>query len=229
MQRPILLCIVSLLAIASCEKNDPGKADTGESYFPVDIGRMWVYDVDSLWYDNNTGSTTIDTFHYQYKEYIADEFTDAEGKSSRRLERYYRANETEEWSRVNAGVLLKDGMLAQKVIENTRYVKMVFPLKTRKTWNGNAYNDRGTETYEAETYDEAAGVNGMSFPKTMRVLQTEELNAIEEIRRYEIYARDVGMIYFQWDSINTQNKKPPAVGTVSRGFRLRYMIKSFQP
>jgi hypothetical protein len=221
-----LLTIVAFLPVLSCTENqEQTTSDTGLNYFPVETGRVWTYDVDSLWYDNNTGSTTIDTFHYQYREQIVSDFTDAEGKLSQLAERYYRSSDTATWLRVNSAVYTRDGFTGQKVEENVRIVKLVFPPKKNREWNGNLYNGRQTEDFVVESFDEAAEIGGRVWPKTLRVKQQEYLNAIEEIRRFEIYARDAGMIYMQWDSINTQNK-PTGTGTVSRGFRLKYTLRA---
>jgi hypothetical protein len=53
-------------------------------------------------------------------------------------------------------------------------------------------------------------------------LQLDELNAIEEIKREEVYARNIGLVYLLSDSINTQVNG-------SRGYRYRLTLKTYTP
>jgi hypothetical protein len=220
-----LVAVFVLFAVASaCSKkgDDPSSVDLGYEYFPAQTGATWIYHVDSLVYDDNTGETTIDTFAYEYKEQITGTFTDVSGKTGQYVTRSFRMHDTLPWEQGNIWTILKTELNAQRTEENTRYVKLVFPLESRKTWNGNLFNNLGEEEYSVETYNEPATVGASSYEQTMKVLQKDEENAIEEIKKYEIYARNVGMVYMLSDSINTQVNG-------SRGYRFRLTLKSYTP
>ncbi len=230
MKKLFYLLFISSLII-SCKRNDSTTTvDTTYNYFPVDIGHTWIYDVDSIGYDDNTGTTVIDSSnHYQYKETITENFIDAEGKPAQKLARYYRRSDTNDWVSANTSiwVVSRDNLRAEKVQENVRFVKLVFPLSANSLWDGNMFNNLGRNNYFVDYYDQPATVNGIYYDKTLKVRRDSSVNAIEEIRQFEIYARNIGLIYFQSDSINTQpidttNK------TKSRGFRYYVKLKSFQ-
>jgi hypothetical protein len=230
MKKNLLLLLLASGLFSACEDSKaPVAPDQGYSYFPINTGRIWIYDVDSISYDNNSTNTKIDTFNFQYKEAIVSAFADATGKPAQLVERWFRKSDTLPWDKVNSALVLLDNQTAQKVEENTRFIKMLFPVKQNAEWNGNAYNARGEENYMYDFVNEPYTVNGNTYAQAARIVQTEELNQIEEIRRYEVYAKDVGLIYLQSDSINTQNKKFPEVGTISRGYRYRLKLSSYQP
>ncbi len=224
----ILLFISSL--IISCKKNDSTTTvDTTYNYFPNTLGATWIYEVDSFGYDDNSGSTKIDTLYYQYKETITENFIDAEGKPAQKLARFYRKNDSDTWAFANNWVVSRDNLRAQKIQDNIRFVKLVFPLNLSSYWNGNLFNNLGSNTYFVEDFDQPSIINSTSYDKTLKVKRDSSVNAIEEIRQYEIYARNFGLIYFQSDSINTQPiPNDPNGKTKSRGYRYRLKLKSFQ-
>jgi hypothetical protein len=225
-----LSCLLFILSlIISCKKNDStATVDSTNNYFPIDIGHTWIYDVDSIGYDDNTGATVIDSsHHYQYKETITENFIDAEGKPSQKLARYYRKNDTDTWVTANVWVIKRDNLRAEKIQENVRFVKLIFPLSVNSFWNGNIFNNIGSDKYFVDNFDQPATVNGIYYDKTLKVRRDSSINAIEEIRQFEIYARNIGLIYFQSDSINTQPIDTSNL-TKSRGFRYYVKLKSFQ-
>ncbi|MFI5221376.1 MAG: hypothetical protein ACHQK8_03545 [Bacteroidia bacterium] len=229
---------ISTLVI-SCKKNDStnSNVDLTTDYFPVDVGHFWIYDVDSIILDNNSGSTVIDSsHHFQYKEIITANIMDDMGKPAQRLERYFRQNDSDTtWRNVNTWVIQRDNLRAQKIEENVRFVKLIFPLSLNLQWDGNMFNNinslnnRTPQMYSVNFFDRPFSVNGNSYGKTLKVIEYVDTNAIEEIVQYEIYSRGIGMIYSLSDSINTQPVPNDSTGkTVSRGYRYRFKLKTFQ-
>ena len=227
MKKLFYLLIISSLII-SCKKNDSTETvDSTYNYFPVDIGHTWIYDVDSIGYDDNTGATIIDSSHYQYMETTTETFIEADGKPAQKLDRYYRKNDSDIWASANIWVVKRDNLRAEKVQENVRFVKLVFPLSVNSFWNGNMFNNLSSNNYFVDYFDQPSTVNGTNYNKTLKVRRDSSVNAIEEIRQFEIYARNIGLIYFESDSINTQPIDTTNL-TKSRGFRYYLKLKSFQ-
>jgi hypothetical protein len=213
--------LITMIVACSKKKGDE-PVDLGYDYFPIQTGATWIYKVDSLVYDDNTGHTTIDTFTYEYKEQITGTFTDVSGKIGQQLSRYYKLSDTDEWVQVNSWTLLRTEFNAEKVQENTRLVKLVFPLELNKRWNPNMFNAMGEEEYKVTFYNEPYATEATQYSSALMVTHEDEENAIEEIKRYEIYARNAGLVYSLSDSINTQTNG-------SRGYRFRLTLKSFTP
>lgn len=228
MKKLFYIFIISSLII-SCKKNDStATVDSTNNYFPVDIGHTWIYDVDSIGYDDNTGKTVIDSsHHYQYKETITETFIDVDGKPAQKLARYFRGSDSNDWSSADVWVVKRDNLRAEKIQENVRFVKLVFPLSINSFWNGNMFNNMGSDNYFVDYFDQPSTVNGINYNQTMKVKRDSSINAIEEIRQFEIYARNIGLIYYQSDSINTQPIDTSSF-TKSRGFRYHLKLKSFQ-
>jgi hypothetical protein len=222
MTRFTTLLFLTIALVACKPQSDSDSVDVGTNYFPIREGAVRVYSVDSLAYDDNTGATTIDTFTYQYKEVIGSAFTDVSGQPAQLVNRFYRNHDSLPWIQATNATVMLTEFNVQKVEQNNRYVKLVFPLAVQKTWNGNMYTILDEEEYRVVSMDEAQTIGGKFYEQTLTVLQKDELNAIEEIKRAETYARNIGLVHLLSDSINTQVSG-------SRGFRYRLTLQSFTP
>jgi hypothetical protein len=220
-------CILVILILHACKTkvDDNYQPDFGYNYYPLAVNAQWIYNVDSIVYDNNTGTTTIDTFNYQYREKIDSSYTDSRGKPVFILRRYFRPNDTSDWNETSMARMNLDDNKALKTIDNTTYVKLLFPVRLNALWNGNMFNNNKPRDYTLAGINETFNAGGNNYPQTARVIQYDEVNAIEEIKKMEIYAQSKGMVYLLSDSINSQPK--PGGGFVSRGLRYRLTLKSY--
>ncbi len=216
-----LILLLTGLLIISCKKNKVEEAvDVGYGYYPVKVGNFIIYKVDSIVYNDFTG--TIDTFNYQIKEVIESDFIDNQGRNTQRLERYRRANDTSQWNIQDVWYSNRTSSTAEKVEENVRYIKLIFPVKSRQEWNGNKYNYLDPETYKYSNIHKPNDIVLHHFDSTITVIQKEELNLILDDYKIEIYAKNVGMIYKKFRHLE---KLPD--GTIEKGVELTYTIQSF--
>ena len=89
------------------------------------------------------------------------------------------------------------------VEENLRFIKLVFPPYEEATWKGNLFINAIDDLawyadweYEFTGVDESKTVGGISFAKTLTVLQIDySENRLEYIYGLERYATKVGLIY----------------------------------
>ena len=84
---------------------------------------------------------------------------------------------------------------SKKVEENIRFTKLVFPIKNGEYWNGNAYNDLLFCEYTYDSIHEPYELNSFSFDSTVTVLQKDLYTAVDYQNAYEVYAKNVGLIY----------------------------------
>src|SRR6266481_1017842 len=84
----LFLLFVLTSGFFSCKKDAIPPPDMGYNYFPNQVGRYVIYNVDSFYYAGIP--VVIDTFKFQIKEKIESMFTDNEGRPSIRLERYIK-------------------------------------------------------------------------------------------------------------------------------------------
>jgi hypothetical protein len=211
-----------LLVLNACKQKDDTNltvSDLGYNYYPYQTkGSKWIYKVDSLVFDDNTGSTQIDTFNYEYMEEVGDTFYDDAGIIGYRINRYYKFADSLPWVQVDAAVSQQNELRAERVDANIRTVKLVFPIAEGKRWNGNMFNALDPLTYRIQWYEQPFDI----FPKTIYIQHISENNFIDTINRYEVYGRNIGLVYFFSDSINTQE-------TGSRGFRYSYRLHTYIP
>lgn len=197
--------------------------DFGYDYFPLQVGSERIYFVDSIVYDDNGPTQAIDTFNYLYKEVVSDTFTDAAGLPAYTISTYYKPlpDSITQWHFANNAVGLISQLSAQKVTNNVREVKLVFPLRELNSWNGNLYNGLDPLLYRITQFKVPYWFNGR-YANSVKIDSYNIKNFIEEIKRYEKFAQNIGMVEYLFDSLNTQS-----AGT--KGLRYRLKLKSYKP
>ncbi|MFH0896211.1 MAG: hypothetical protein V2A54_17395 [Bacteroidota bacterium] len=217
------LLMLSALFLFSCKKDPVQNSDTGYGYFPVNVGHAVVYDVDSTVWDDFQDSVFY--FSAECRELIESSFIDGEGKESQRIERWGRMADTNAWAITDIWYSYRNSMNAQKVEENNRFIKLVFPVKTTARWNGNAMNSLGEVEYKYTDAFEPKSYNGLSFDSTITVLESADSNLVYKNLSYEVYAKGVGMIYRE--IFNIEYNTNPLDGSIKSGKRIIYKIKSY--
>src|SRR5574337_305543 len=177
---------------SSCSKDEAPAIDMGYGYFPNTPGKYVVYDVDSI--VMNSFTKTVDTFKFQLKEIIESVYTDNSGRPALRLERY-RKNYSKTipynqmtWTLTDVWSENRTPTTAEKVEENIRFVRLVFPVAQNKKWNGNVYNSIGEWDYTYTEIDKAKTITGITFDSTLTVLQNNQENLIDKQYYQEMYA-----------------------------------------
>lgn len=210
--------VLAVILVQACTKDEKvAEPEVGYAYFPLSNGKQYIYRIDSISYDNNSGFTQIDTFKYYYKEQIGESFTDNTGLINFRINRFYSDSLDSSWIETTQWVASTSELYAIRTEDNRSYVKLLFPLSNTKSWDGNLFNNLGFERYRIINLD----VPYQNYAATLQVQQKNDSNAIELIRRNEIYAKGIGLVYLKSDSINTQSSG-------SRGYRLQQTLISHQ-
>ncbi|MDX2003340.1 MAG: hypothetical protein SFW35_12950 [Chitinophagales bacterium] len=201
---PLLLALIVVVAISSCKKDDNTSVDLKYEYFPQDTGLYAIYDADSVTFDDFFNPPLVDTVQFQIKEVVESIFNDNEGRPTMRIERYRRADSTQAWTIWNVWTATRTTTTAERYEDNMRFIKLSFPPKVEKTWDGNAYlqidetNDflEGWE-YQITKLDQPYSINGINFDSSLTVIQHDEENLIEKTYSEEVYAKGAGLVYKQ--------------------------------
>ncbi len=203
MKSKVLLyyAIVGLLTLGlfSCKKTEVKPVDLGYSYYPSNVGHWVLYDVDSTYYDQFHG--TVTKSHFQIKEYFESTFLDNSNRPTQRLERYKQYDTVPFYLKdVWASNLTQS--TAEKVEENVRFVKMIFPIAKGSTWNGNAFNTLNAQNYKYSNIFQPYTVNGNTFDSTVTVIQDiDTTNLLNAKNQVEIFANHVGLIYKRYKDV----------------------------
>jgi hypothetical protein len=216
-----LFVIILITALfSSCKKDTEEPVEMGYKYFPVNTGHWVIYNVDSISYNDFTGE--IDSFRYQIKEYVESVFVDNSGRTSQRLERYIRYSDTADWIIKDVWFETLTSSCAERVEENLRMVKLIFPVEESQTWNGNAYTMLDAQTYKYLEVHTPATINNIYLDSTLTVIQKNNSTLISEDFQQEIYAAHIGLVYKKYVSLV---KEP--TGEITSGIDYSYTFQSY--
>ncbi len=208
----LFISAIFSLTFFSCKKDET--LDMGYNYFPDQVGRYVIYDVDSTYYDNFFSPVKISNFKFQIKEKIESAFTDNQNRPALRLERYVKHYDslvpysTMSWTLKDVWMENRTTTTAEKVEENVRFVRLIFPVRKNQIWNANAQNTNSeVRDFIYEFVDVPLSVGNISFGSVLETLY-DDGGGILTSREYrtEKYARDVGMIYRQEIVVASQPK-----------------------
>jgi hypothetical protein len=232
MKQLLSLALVAILIVA-CTRDDGDEVslDLGYGYFPVEIGHYVVYRADSIWHDNPTQDApgVHDTTSYFIKELIESDFTDGAGETAQRLERFKRFSQDDPWDLVDVWFIKRTSLNAQKIEENVRYIKMGFPIENSSTWDGNALNNNESRTYQFDSLYVVRTFGELTFPETVKVLQLDNFNFVEDQLAFEIYAPEVGLVrrYFRDLTTRLDYSENPVAENIRSGVEFNWEIIEF--
>ncbi len=210
--KPVLLSIALISAMAACKKDEPAEVDLGYDYFPQNIGHWIEYQVDSsrsfLTNAGNPSDIQTNTWSYQLREVLVENITDGEGRPAQRIIRYLR-DPNGNWQAKDVWWQTRDNVRAERAEENQLRVKLIFPPRVDTEWNMNAGNTEAEFGLTYEYVDEPYAVNGFIFDKTLSVVSTFENNPLVTKNYRTRYAKGVGVITFEMDSVDAQPSFQP--------------------
>ena len=216
-------CLLILFAAASCNKQDNFKLERVTEYFPLYVGYITTYDLDSTVFTNF--GQTLTTRHYQAQYQVYDSITDNNGRKGFTIRRYLRADSTQPWSIDNVFTAYATGNSLEYLTDNLRFIKLVLPFENGTSWNGNSYlpfnaypsyefaNPGFTQNWNY-TYTDVntpALIGDSTFANSITVLETADSTGdpniagtqyAEKTHSVEKYAKNIGLIfkdYFHWE------------------------------
>lgn len=210
MRRCCTAMVIIMLIVLSCGKEDVDVRNAGYDYYPLEFSNYITYNVTEIIYDDF--SQTVDTGYYLLKERTDSAFIDLEGRNAHKILRYRSelSDTTGSWLLTDVWTTVKDDEIAERVEENVVFIRLDFPLRLSKSWNGNARNDSAPQNYLVRTYDLRQTIGGRTFEKTCNILQADEFDQVKEFYAEEVYARGTGLVY------RRERKLKKVPGDVSR-------------
>ncbi len=226
----VLLAVFMVIAQVSCKKADDENKVTATSkdYFPLEVGKFVIYDVDSTVWD--TMYCVTRKYHCQLKYTVAGTFQDGEGRESYRIDIRRRREITDDWAVNGVMWATNTGEELELTYSMLRYIKMRFPVATGTTWKGNAYintDDADLSYFKDWDYkyvnaDEQYDNGSVRFDNTVTILgRDEKINDPETIPKQnasrtfssEVFAQGVGMVhreFYHWtyDATLPMNNNP---------------------
>lgn len=223
--------LFSLLLLAACDRHaieepDPGTA-AQYAYFPLEIGKYIIYQMDSTVYDYVPGGTIQFTARTFLREIVADTFRDNTGQLLYTIERAARSSDTAAWQPLTTWTAGRNAMQAIRTEDNLRFLRLVFPMSLRTDWDGNLWIDKTVEVevagetlrpfanwhYSVDALDVPEQIGAFQFPEVLTVTEADDENLIERRFSKAQYAKGIGLVWReQWilDSQYCNQIPPPA-------------------
>ena len=219
-----LLFIVFLwLFVASCGKNETETLpDLAKDYFPLQIGKTLVYDIDTIQYDPQPGNTVkIDTFRWQVREVFIDTFKDITGVLSYKIERSERRRgDTVPFEIKKIFTVALSETEALRTEDNLKFIKIPRYFSEKTVWDGNVYCDQSLIievagermglfskkwNYEVVSFGKAEKIGTKDFTDILTVLAQSDTRILTE-KRYNLekYAKGIGLVYKEQHILDTQ-------------------------
>ena len=216
----IAFCLIFWVACTKVE-NAPA-IELRSNYYPLKIGAVLLYDVDSTAYSNFTN--TSQNFKFEVKDSITNTFQDLSGNVNYRIERFKRITKSSPWVFQIVFTRSKSLRAAQEFFNNQTFIRLIFPPIKGATWNGNSKNTIGEQAYLIEKDLSALSINSLSFDSTIVVTEIDSKNLIREDVVYCTYAKNVGLVQREVKAVD----KNISTGKITNGFAFTQKIKSFK-
>lgn len=211
MRKALLLLVVMAGFMAGCDRNeeevDPSLM--GYDYYPLEVGDYRVYKVTDIRFQHDVGDTT----RFQLMERVDTTFYDQTNALNYKIIRSVRPDENSSWVEDSVFVVSKTKTMVTLTKDNTKYVKLVFPVKSGAYWLGDAYNNRMTASIDPDPkrrsdyylgkdpyvyQDKGASFTASDtiYSNTVTVIQGYPThNPVGLDDRKEVYANGVGLVY----------------------------------
>jgi len=215
---------LGLLVIYGCTTNckDCEPSLSGREFLPIEIGHFVEYDVTET--QVIIGRPAVNK-QYQLKELIAESYADAVGQRAYRVARFRRDIEGQRWQPDSTITFqLKIDHAIRN--ENGRdFVKMMFPVTEKTTWNGNIYNNLGEDSYELKNVNKPIKIGETNFEKTATIIQQSDSTLVNQDKRIEVYAANVGLVYRERINMQYCSSTPACIGKAQIDFGTKQYIR----
>ncbi len=240
--------VVFLLTFFACSETtytEPDASALGLDYFPIEVGKSWVYQLDSIIYDPEPGEIVVDTISYELKLEVVDTLIDLQNEKIYKLERYTRQSDTLPWTINDVWYVKMDENQVVVNEENLNFIKLVFPVREGQSWDGNALlHDRQVEVeireetldlfkLWSEYYYRSVGkperIGERDYDEVATIEQVDRTIIIEKRLSVEKYARGVGLVYKRMEILDTQNADTsiPFVQRAQMGYIMEMTLKEY--
>lgn len=225
----ILISILLVAALFSCKKD----ADTlkprnlNQNYAGLTVGKYVIYDVDSTFY--NVPFNITANYKFQIKEVVDSKYIDAQGNDAYKIIRYKKDTAiSQNWVHQVVWNATINSSNYQKVEDNVRFVKLIFPIKPNKVWNGNSMNTLSSWDYEYTSTHQTELIGSTMLDSVTTVTQFDDENEILIQRQFyqEKYAANIGMVYKRVIDVNKLFDSISGTFKISEGLDITYTYNS---
>ncbi len=191
------LITFGLLLLMACSEStiEPDFQRTGEEYFPLQVGRYSIYNVESIEFDI---LGTVDTAVFQLKSEVVDSFASQSGDITYIIHRHTRNTASDPWEFQRAWSAYLNSNQAVLIEENIPFLKITFPIENERQWDGNKLNTLEQDDYLLDSLGATYVTPNDTIDNTLTIIQSDNQDfIIQQDKRVEIYGLDIGLVYKQ--------------------------------
>ena len=208
----ISIILISLITLVGCAKETAIiELPTIASYYPLQIGKVITYKLDSTVY-LNLGSTK-EIHSYVIQDRVDAIINDNAGRPSYKIKRMIRkSSDTTQWQDLTSYLVTIDNKQLELVDKNLRFISLKEPIRNDFKWNGNSFINTisipdlqflDKWEYRYENVGKPYTLNGQNFSETISVLQQVDTLGSPQNKSFyfeiiiakEVYAKNIGLIY----------------------------------
>lgn len=218
---------------------EPGDNLKDHDFFPLEVGNEWVYEVDSFILQQNGNDIYMNTSFV--KETVTELFDEID--SIFVINRSSRQSVDDPWIVTEVYSAEKNEGNAYKTERNKRFTKLVFPIRSGKSWNGNSHFDTKEDVdifgnkfplydnwnYQYQEIDTTLTLDEKVYNDFIRVEQADLDDGLNLVRSYEDYGRGLGLVYREISHYYTPDLSStlPWEEKAEYGFNIKYRLVSF--
>jgi hypothetical protein len=215
--RFLFLIVFGALLLNACKKDviDLSKRENGTSYVNQTLDYQFLYQVQEIIYDDFF--TKIDTFNYQILEINDTVFYDNLNQPVMRIERYKRNNDSALWKYHETVSSRIDNYKYERNENNTKKVKLSFPITFETIWNENTFNANNNSLIFYNEINVRKNINNKWYDSVLVIKNDPVFNSLGEKYYEELYAKNIGLLYSNIIFIEKSNNK-------TRGYKIKYTL-----
>ena len=194
----LVFLILSLLLFSNCKEETKTIKDNGKDYYPLTLGSIYIYEIDSFLYDGI--NKRIDSTTQLIKDVVVKLLIDSTGQENFRMERSLQIDSLT-WRPYLSYTSALHPLSLQSYKDNHREIRMTFPITDFKTWDGNLHSTKDFQEFRYQFIQDPFEVGGTIYDNTITVLHNEfyeprpPLQPLFDIYKKEVFAKGIGLIY----------------------------------
>lgn len=226
----IVFFFIFSILFFSCKKDEKTIVliNYGYNYAGLTVGKYVIYDVDSTFY--NVPFNVVAYYKFQIKEVVDLKYIDAQGNEAYKIIRYKKDTAiSPDWVHQVVWNATITNSNFQKVEDNVRFVKLTFPIKTGKKWNGNSMNTLSSWEYEYISTHQPETIGSTTLDSVTTITQFDDENEILIQRQFyqEKYVANIGLVYKRVIDIKKSYDTTSGTFQNSEGVDITYTFNSY--
>jgi hypothetical protein len=202
----VFLISATVFFLVACRADKEERVLKGSEYFPVKVGTVQYYTIDTIIFD--AFAPSIDTIRHEIKEEVMEQLINGPGDTSYRIEHSLYDKDKLEWVPYMSFERKVSRESAIEKMDNREEVKLLFPISEYKTkgsaytWNLNMFNGRDPVIVKYASVSRPFSDISKSYNDCVVVKLNKPsvgLSLVNNVRE-EVYAKDIGLVYRFTDS-----------------------------